>query len=103
MTPLEQAFADGRLAERDRIAAILASVLPEQLATAISLALASPNMTSEDVVAFIAALPEATPARSSIAARMREFNQAIFSLGHAPPRGGSEWDSTINKQSGNKL
>jgi hypothetical protein len=101
MTPLEQAFAEGRLAERDRIGAILAAVSPEQLATAIALALKSPNMSAADVVAFIASIPE--PRSASIAERMSGFNAAMFSLGHGARRAGaSEWSDTISKQQSGK-
>jgi signal peptide peptidase SppA len=60
-------IGEGRKAERERFAAILASdKIAGRETTAISLALKSPEMTAEDVIAFVAALPAPAPAQAKV-------------------------------------
>lgn len=89
-----EGVAEGRKAERERLATILGSEkIKGREATALKLATESPDMTAEKVIAFVAALPAGA---STIEQRMNGQG-ADLSLG-APmtqPNASGSWDKVV--------
>lgn len=91
--------AEGAKAANARIAAIVGDEkVKGKVETALSLALKSPDMKAEDVVAFVAGLPAAAPAAQTIEQRMNGQGSDL-SLG-APmnqPKSSGSWDKAVGQ------